>query len=88
MAVKKVKQPTMQEIMGMVEDIFDRSDSPILTVAKIHKAMPAKVDRSRLVIALNRLIRANKIYNSAKGMTWIENRSMVIKSIVRAGRRL
>ena len=82
------KQPTIRDIMKMVEDVFENSDTSILTTAKIGKVMPIKVPRERLVTALNKLIKANKIYSGAKGMTWIENKSVAIRSALQGGRRI
>ena len=82
------KQPTLRDISKMVEDVFEQSDETILTVAKISKAMPIKVPRERLVAALDKLIKANKIYSGAKGLTWIENKSTLMKGAIKKGKRL
>ena len=68
------KLPTLSDVL-LVEKILQNSNESIITKTKLKKLINGKIKQNKLDIILDYLQERNKIFVSAKGITWIHNTS-------------
>jgi exosome complex RNA-binding protein Rrp4 len=79
--------PTLNTIL-MVEDTLKNSPDSVVTVAKLKKMLPRKVNHNTLMIILDYLEQSNKIIVGLKGITWIHSRNENLRKAVIQGLEL
>ncbi|MBN2459940.1 hypothetical protein JXB28_06670 [Candidatus Woesearchaeota archaeon] len=74
--------PNLKTIL-MVEKAFKDSETGLLTVAQLKKALPKQVNHNTLIEVLDYLDKSNKIAIGVKGMLWIHNPSLKFQEALR-----
>lgn len=68
--------------MNMVEETLKNMNESLITVAGLKKILPKQVNHNTLLDILDRLQHDNKIYMSAKGITYIYTSPENMKKIL------
>lgn len=84
---KKEHYPRLNTIL-MVEDTLKTCDYSAITIAKLKKILPKKINHNVLMLILDYLDKSNKIYIGVKGITWIKNNNPNLREAIRTGMRL
>jgi hypothetical protein len=69
----------------MVEETLKKMDESVITIAKLKKILPRKVNHYTLMKILEYLEESNKIAVSLKGITWIYNPSPKLARAIKEG---
>jgi len=69
----------------MVEETLKKMDESVITIAKLKKILPRKVNHYTLMKILEYLEESNKIAVSLKGITWIHNPSPKLAKAIKEG---
>ena len=69
----------------MVEETLKKMDESVITIAKLKKILPRKVNHYTLMKILEYLEESNKIAVSLKGITWIYNSSQKLSRAIKGG---
>jgi len=72
----------------MVEETIRDSENSIISVAKIKKELPKKVNHNTLIKILEYLEESNKIAVGLKGITWIHNNNAQLQKAINKGLEL
>lgn len=71
--LKKIEHSPTLRTIRMVEDTIKNSDESIVSVAKIKKRLPRKVNHNTLIQVLEYLDESGKIFIGLRGITWTYN---------------
>ena len=66
----KTPSPALNTVI-MVEEIIQKSDKSIISVAELKRELPRKVNHNTLMFILRYLEDSGKIATELKGITWI-----------------
>ncbi len=69
----------------MVEETLKKMDESVITIAKLKRILPRKVNHYTLMKILEYLEESNKIAVSLKGITWIYNSSLKLARAIKEG---
>ena len=78
--------PTLNTVI-MVEDVLEKMDESIVTIAELKRKLPKQVNHNTLKAILEYLERSNKIAVSIKGLSWIHNTNPELRKAIREGTR-
>jgi hypothetical protein len=76
--------PTLNTVI-MVEIAMEKIGESIFTVADLKRKLPKQVNHNTLMVILDYLQKSNKIFISARGITWIGNSNQNLKKAISRG---
>ena len=85
--VKLEHMPTLNTVL-MVEETLKNMEGSILTIAELKRKLPKQVNHNTLKRILEYLEESNKIAVSIRGITWIHNQSLMLKTAIAEGLEL
>jgi len=77
--------PTLNTII-MVEETLKNSDESVMKISELKRKLPKQVNHYALMNILEYLEKSNKIAVGLKGITWIGNTDVRLKTEIRKGK--
>jgi hypothetical protein len=84
---KKLKKESIpdQKSVKMVENTLKNMKESVISVQKLKKTLPKKIENNNLRKILRFLDEKNKITLSLKGIIWLENKSPKLRKVIAQG---
>ena len=84
---KEEHYPNLSTVI-MVEDVLQKTDESVVTIAELKRRLPRQVNHNTLKIILEYLEKSNKIAVTLRGLTWIQNTNVKLRKAITTGLEL
>ena len=81
MAETILHYPTLKTVL-MVEDILSKSDA-VISRNELKRRLPVKIMHQTLNVILKYLEKSNKIYIGEKGISWLQQDNVKLKTMLK-----